>query len=171
MKKRAVLLVSFILFALASGCDTVKDATDVTFTVAYETTFLLVADSPMGTVRYDLDLSTEPEFEKYKSTVRDIKIDFLRYSITSNTGGGGKVDFYVNTFGGSFDTAKNVAETVSFLAGETRGLTDVVWKDKAYLESLLPAGRLSLWAAGEAANINLTLPAKIQLKVTANPLP
>jgi hypothetical protein len=170
MKKRGLLIVSILLLGgLISGCgDSVKNALDVTFTMVFSHVFAI--DTNLTTYSYDLDLNTNENYKKYHGKIRDIKIDYLRYSITSNTGNGGKADFYANVYGGSFATATKVAGPINFAAGELRGMTDVVWLNKDYFEGLLVSGKLSVWAVAEGTNVRLTLPTELQLKVTANPL-
>ncbi|MEW6334937.1 MAG: hypothetical protein AB1558_11765 [Thermodesulfobacteriota bacterium] len=167
MNKKRLFLVSILLSTLIGGCDLIKDATDVTFTVVYSNIYTV--DANLTTFPYDIDLNTNADYQKYKGKIRDIEIEYLRYAITSNTGGGGKVDFYVNSFGGSFATATKVAETISFAAGETRGYSDVVWLNRDFVDTLLSSGRLSVWAVGEGLNVRLTVPVEIKVKVTANP--
>lgn len=167
MKKRGLLFVSFLLSTLIGGCDLVKDATDIVFTLVYSHVYTV--DATLTTIPYDIDLNTNPDYQKYKGKIRDIEVDYLRYSITSNTGGGGRADFYANTFGGSLATATKVAETISFAAGETRVATDVVWLNKDFIETLLTSGKLSVWAVAEGTNVRLTIPVEIKVKVTANP--
>ena len=166
MKKRGLLFVSFLLFGLMSGCEAIKDATDIEFTIVKSHVYTV--DESLTTYPYDVDLNTNEDYQKYEGKIRDIEIDYVRYSITSNTGNGGKADFYANTFGGSFATATRVAETISFAAGELRGVTDVVWLNKDYIESLLINGQLSVWAVAEGTNVRLTLPVEIKVKVTVN---
>lgn len=167
MKKRGLLFVSFLLFTLMSGCDLIKDATDIEFTLTKSHVFTVDAD--LTTVSYNLDLNEDSDYAKYSGKIRDIEIEYLRYSITSNTGNGGKVDFYAISFGGSLATATKVAETISFTAGELRGATDVVWLNKDFIETLLTSGKLSVWAVAEGTNVRLTIPIEIKVKVTANP--
>jgi hypothetical protein len=167
MKKRGLLFVSFLLFTLMSGCNIIKDAADIVFTLLYSHVYTV--DTDLTTFPYDVDLNTNSDYQRYKGKIRDIEIEYLRYSITSNTGNGGKADFYANTFGGSFATATKVAETISFAAGELRGATDVVWLNKDFVETLLTSGKLSIWAVAEGTNVHLTIPVEIKVKVTANP--
>jgi hypothetical protein len=162
MKKRGLVFVCFLLFALMSGCDKIKDAADIEFTIPYSHVYTVNTD--LTTFPYDIDLNTNSDYQKYKGKIRHIEIDYLRYSITSNTGNGGKSDFYANTFGGSFATATKVAE-----AGETRGSSDVVWLNKGFIETLLTTGKLSVWAVAEGAGVRLTIPVEIQVRVTYNP--
>jgi hypothetical protein len=167
MKKRGLLFGSFLLFTLMSGCEAFKDATDITFTITKSHVFTVDAD--LTTVSYNLDLNEDSDYAKYSGKIRDIEIDYLRYQITSNTGNGGTADFYANVYGGSFATATKVAGPISFAAGETRVVTDVVWLNKDYIESLLMNGKLSVWAKAEGTNVHLTIPVEIKVKVTANP--
>ena len=168
MKKRGLLFVSFLLFGLMSGCEAIKDATDITFTISRSHVFTVDAD--LTTISYDLDLNEDSNYEKYKGKIRDIEIDYLRYQITSNTGNGGTADFYANVYGGSLATATKVAGPINFAAGELRDVTDVVWLNKDYIESLLMNGQLSVWAVAEGMNVVLTVPAEIKVKVTVNVL-
>lgn len=167
MKKRGLLFVSFLLSTLIGGCDLIKDATDIEFTILYSHVYTV--DANLTTFPYNIDLNTNSDYQKYKGKIRDIDIDYLRYSITANTGGGGRADFYANTFGGSFATATKVAQTISFAARELRGATDVVWLNKDFIETLLTSGKLSVWAVAEGAGVRLTIPVEIKVKVTANP--
>jgi hypothetical protein len=169
MKKTALIFVTFALFAFTSGCDVIKDAADVEFIVSRNHIFTI--DANLTTYpRYDVDLNEDEDYRKYRGKIRDVEILYLRYAITSNTGSGGKSDFYANSFGGSFATATKVAETISFAAGETRGATDVTWLNKDYIENLLIIGRLSVWAVAEGTNVRLTVPVELRVKITANPL-
>ncbi len=168
MKKRGLLFVSLLLFFLMSGCEAIKDATDITFTITKSNVFTL--DANLATVSYDVDLNEDSDYAKYKGKIRDIEIDYLRYQITSNTGGGGKADFYANVYGGPFATATKVAGPITFAAGELRGVTDVVWINKDYMENLLMVGRLTVWAVAEGTNVHLILPVDLKVKVTANVL-
>jgi hypothetical protein len=167
MKTKGLIFVSFLVFALTSGCDIVKDAADIEFTILRSHVYTI--DASLTTFPYDIDLTTNSDYQKYKGKIRRIEIDYLRYSITTNTGNGGKADFYAATFGGSFATATKVAQTISFAAGETRGMTDVVWLNKDFIETLLNTGKLSVWAVAEGTNVRLTIPVEIKVKVTANP--
>lgn len=167
MKKSGALFCSLFLFFLTGGCDLIKDATDIEFTIIRSHVFTV--DATLTTISFDIDLNTNPDYEKYKGKIRDIDVDYLRYSITVNTGGGGKADFYTNSFGGNFATATKVAETIGFAAGETRGPTDVVWLNKDFIETLLTSGKLSVWVVAQGTNVRLTLPVEIKVKVTANP--
>ena len=168
MKKRGLLFVSLWLFGLMSGCEAVKDATDIEYTVLYSYTYN-VDENSLTTYPYNLDLNDSEDYRKYKGHIRNTEIDYVRYSITSNTGGGGKVDLYANTYGGSFATSTKVAGPISFAAGETRGVTDVVWLNKGYFESLLSIGELSVWAVAEGTNVRLTLPVELKVKLTVSP--
>ena len=169
MKKKVLLFVSFLLFGcLISGCENLKDALDVTFSMRFNEVFTV--DTTLTTFSYDIDLNTNEDYQKYKGKIRDIKIDYLRYSITSNTGNGGKAGFYANVYGGSFSTATKIAESINFEAGELRDDTDVVLLNKDYIDSLLPSGKLSVWAVAEGTDVHLIVPAKIKVTVTANPL-
>jgi hypothetical protein len=167
MKKMGLRAGSFLLFALIGGCDIIKDATDIEFTIPYSHVYTV--ETNLTTFPYDIDITTNSDYQRYKNKIRDIEIDYLRYSITVNTGNGGKADFYANTFGGSFATATKVAQTISFGAGETRGITDVVWLNKDFIEILLNTGKLSVWAVAEGTNVRLTVPVEIRVRVTANP--
>jgi hypothetical protein len=167
MKKKGFIWGSFLLFVLMSGCNPIKDAADIEFTIPYSHVYTVNTD--LTTFPYDIDLNTNSDYQRYKGKIRHIEIDYLRYSITSNTGNGGKSDFYANTFGGSFATATKVAETISFAAGETRGSSDVVWLNKGFIETLLTTGKLSVWAVAEGAGVRLTIPVELQVRVTYNP--
>jgi hypothetical protein len=167
MKKRGLLFVSFLLLILMSGCDLIKDAADIEFTILQSHVYTVDAD--LTTFPYDIDLTTNSDYQRYKDKIRHIEIEYLRYSITSNTGNGGKADFYATSFGGSFASATKVAETLSFTAGETRGNTDVVWLNLAFIETLLNTGKLSVWVVAEGVGVRLTIPVEIKVKVTANP--
>jgi hypothetical protein len=168
MKKWGLHVVSFVLFTLASGCDAIKNATDVNFILVYN--YVFAVDANLATHSYDIDLTTNPEYAKYRGKIKEVSIEYLRYSVTSNTGNGGKAAVHVNTIGGGLATAKKVAETITLAAGETRGVTDVAWLNKAYFENLLLDGHLSVWGIAEGSGVRLTLPVELQLKVTTNPL-
>jgi hypothetical protein len=167
MKKGGLFFVSILLVGLMSGCETVKDATDITFTIEKSTVFT-VDENSLTTYPYNLDLNDSDEYRKYKGNIRDVEIDYVRYSITSNTGGGGQSDLYANVYGGSFATATKVAGPISFAAGETRGVTDVAWLNKDYFENLLASGQLTVWAVATGTNVHLTIPAELKVKVTVN---
>ena len=167
MKKIGLLFVSILLFGLMSGCGEIKDATDITFTIAKSKVFS-VDENSLTTSAYNLDLNDSEEYRKYKGKIRDVEIDYVRYSITSNTGGGGQADLYANVYGGPFATATKVAGPINFAAGELRGVTDVAWLNKDYFENLLATGQLTVWAVAVGTNVHLTLPVEIKVRVTVN---
>jgi len=83
MKKIGLLFVFLLLFGgLMSGCEEIKNATDITFTIERSTGFT-VNESSLTTYPYNLDLNDSEEYRKYKGNIRDIEIDYVRYSITS----------------------------------------------------------------------------------------
>ena len=166
MKKRGLLFVSLLLFVLMSGCE---QLTDITFTITKSEVFTL-DEGNLTTVSSNVDLNDYEEYRRYEGKIQDVEIDYLRYQITSNTGGGGTADFYANAFGGSFATATKVAGPINFAAGELRGVTDVVWINKDYIESLLVVGKLTVWAVAVGTNVHLILPVELKVKVTANAL-
>ena len=166
MKKTGLLFVSILLLGLMSGCGEIKDATNITVTIPYSKDFTIVEN--LTTYFRDLDLNDSEEYRKYKGKIRDIEIEYVRYSITSNTGGGGRADLYATPYGGSFDSTKIVVENISFAANETRPLTDVTLLNKDYFENLLATGQLRAWAVAQGTNVNLTLHVEFRVKVTAN---
>jgi hypothetical protein len=170
MKKRSLLLVSAWILAMLSGCETIKDATDITYTLDYEHVYTI--QDNLTTYPYDIDLNDNSDYQKYKGKIREIEIQHLIYSISSNTGGGGSCDFYANSYGGSFSTATKFAETISFAAGEIRAPTYVVWLNKGYVENLVlyGDGKLSVWAVGTGNNISIIVPVELRIKLTANAL-
>jgi len=167
MKKMGLLFVSLALLGLITGCEAIKDATEVEYTVYYSHTYTV--NENLTTYPYNVDLEDSEDYRKYKGHIRNTEIEFVRYSITSNTGGGGKVDLYANFYGGPFSSATKVAGPISFAAGETRGVTEVVWVNKGYFESLLSVGELSVWAVAEGTNVRLTLPVELKVKLTVTP--
>jgi hypothetical protein len=167
MKKTGLLFVSILLLGLMSGCGEIKDATNITVTIPYSKDFTIVEN--LTTYFRDLDLNDSEEYRKYKGKIRDIEIDYVRYSITSNTGSGGRADLYATPYGGSFDPTKIVVENISFAANETRPLTDVTLLNKDYFENLLATGQLRAWAVAQGTNVNLTLHVEFRVKVTVNP--
>jgi len=98
LKKTGLLFVSMLLLVLMSGCGEIKDAMDITFTIDKNKVFL-VDENPLTTSSYNLDLNDSEEYRKYKGKIRNVEIDYVRYSITSNTGGGGQADLYANVYG------------------------------------------------------------------------
>ena len=168
MKKTGLLFVSILLLGLMSGCGEIKDATNITVTIPYSKDFTIVEN--LTTYFRDLDLNDSEEYRKYKGKIRDIEIEYVRYSITSNTGSGGRADLYATPYGGSFDPTKIVVENISFAANETRPLTDVTLLNKDYFENLLATGQLRAWAVAQGTNVNLTLHVEFRVKVTVNPL-
>jgi hypothetical protein len=168
MKKALQVLAAFCIFGLISGCGDIKDAIDIVFDINDNHTFTIQGNAV--TLSYDINLEDNDDYRRYKGKIRNISIDSLRYSITSNTGGGGTGDFYAGSHGSAFSSATKVAQTISFTAGETRGEKDVEWINKAFLESLLMGGKLSLWAVGSGSGVDIIVPVFIKIKVTANPL-
>ncbi|MFO7665069.1 MAG: hypothetical protein R6V76_00415 [Desulfobacterales bacterium] len=169
MKKVLPVLAALFILGLIGGCgDDSPDELDITFGITYNHTFTIQGDA--ATLSLDINLEDNDDYDRYKSKIRSVKIDYVRYSITSNTGGGGTVDLYAGNYGSEFLNAKKVAQTISFAAGETRDVTDVEWIDKAFLESLLAGGKLSLWAVGSGVDIDMIVPVVIRIEVTANPL-
>jgi hypothetical protein len=168
MKKTLPVLAAFCIFCLISGCGDIKDAIDIVFDINYNHIFTIQGNTE--TVSYDINLEDNDDYKRYKDKIRSIRIDYIRYSITSNTGGEGTGDLYAGSYGSAFSTATKVAQTISFTAGETRGETDVEWINKAFLESILAGGKLSLWAVGSGSSVDIIVPVVIKIKVTANPL-
>jgi hypothetical protein len=168
MKRTLLILSVILLFGSISGCGEIKDAADIKFDITYNYVFTVQGNA--ATVSYNLNLEENDDYRKYKGKIRSMEIDFIRYAITSNTGSGGTADFYAGSYGSAFPAATKVAQTISFAAFETRTETNVEWINKAFLESLLNGGKLSLWAVGSGSGVNIILPITIKIKVTANPL-
>lgn len=168
MKKALPVFAAFCIFCLISGCGEIKDAMDIVFDISYNHIFTIQGNTE--TVFYDINLEDNDDYKRYKGKIRNISIDYIRYSITSNTGGGGTGDLYAGSYGSAFSTATKVAQTISFAAGELRGETDVEWINKAFPESLLADGKLSLWAVGSGSDVDIIVPVVIKIKVTVNPL-
>jgi len=168
MKKALPVLAAFCIFGLISGCGDIKDAMDIEFDIPYNHIFIIQGNTE--TLSYDINLEDNDDYRRYKDKIRSVRIDYIRYSITSNTGGGGAVDLYAGSYGSAFSTATKVAETISFAAGEKRRETDVEWINKAFIESLLVGGKLSLWAVGRGSGVDIIVPVVIKIEVTANPL-
>lgn len=166
--RHRLLFIFLLLLGALGGCEAVEDTLDIEFTINKNNTFNI--DTTQGAYAYDVDLNTDSDYQRYKSHIKDVKIDYIRYSITANTGTGGKADFYATVYGGDQAGATKVAETITFAAFEHRGVTDVVWLNKAYLEGLLLSGKMRFWAVVEGAGVRLTLPVEIKVRVTANPL-
>jgi hypothetical protein len=166
MKKTLSLLSAILLFGFIGGCGDVKDATDIEFDITHNHTFTVRGNS--ATSSYDIDFEDSDDYKRYKGKIRSIKIDYIRYSITSNKGGGGTGDLYVGSYGSAFSAATKVAQTISFAAGEICGDTDVEWLDRAFLENLLDSRKFSLWAVGSGSNVDIILPVVIKIKVTVN---
>ncbi len=168
MKKIRPVLAAICVFGLISGCGDIKDAIDITFDITYHHIFTIHGNTE--TLSYDINLEDNDDYRRYKNKIRSISIDYILYTITSNTGGEGTGDLYAGSYGSAFSSATKVARTVSFAAGETRGETYVEWINKAFLENLLVGGRLSLWAAGSGSGVDIIVPAVIKIKITVNPL-
>jgi hypothetical protein len=166
MKKTLSILSAILLFGFIGGCGDVKDATDIEFDITHNHTFTVQGNS--ATSSYDINFEDSDDYKRYKGNIRSIKIDFIRYRIDSNTGGGGTGDLYFGSYGGAFSDAIKVAQTVSFAAGETRGETEVVWLNRAYLENLINSRQFSVWAVGSGSNVDIILPVVIKIKITVN---
>ncbi len=168
MKKTLRALAALCIFGLFSGCGDIKDAMDIVFSVSYNHIFTIHGNTE--TPSYDINLEDNDDYRRYRNKIRDIRIDYFVYSITSNTGGGGKGDLYAGSYGSAFSTATKVAQTSSFAAGEIRRETDVEWVNKAFFERLLNDGKLSIWAVGSTSGVTVIMPVAIKIKVTVNPL-
>jgi hypothetical protein len=167
LKKTGLLFVSILLLGLMSGCGAIKDATDISFTIDRTYEFTVATNS--NTYSYLLDLNDSDDYRKYKGKIRDVEIDYVKYTIIENTGTtSGKVDFYANVYGGSFDTKTKIAETISVAAGATPPIADVIWLNKVYFEDLLTRDQLSGWAVVEGADIRLKMRVDIRVRVKAN---
>jgi hypothetical protein len=171
MKKGSLIVASVWILALMAGCDTIKDATDVTYTLDYQHVYTI--QDNLTAYPYDIDLNDNSDYQTYKNKIRDIEIQYLIYSITTNVGGAGSCDFYANSYGNGFATATKIAETITFAAGENRGATYVNWINNGnhYLENLVlnGNGKLSVWAVG-TGNVHITVPVELRIKLTANVL-
>jgi len=168
MKKNLPVLAAICIFGLISGCGDVKDAIDIEFDITYHHIFTIHGNT--GTLAYDINLEDNDDYKRYKNKIRSINIDYILYTVTSNTGGEGTGDLYAGSYGSAFSSATKVARTISFAAGETRGETYVEWINKAFLENLLVSGKLTLWAAGSGSGVDIIVPVVIKIKVTVNPL-
>jgi hypothetical protein len=168
MRKAPSVLAAFCIFGIISGCGDVKDALDIVFDIPYNHIFTIKGNTE--TLSYEINLEDNQDYRRYKDKIRSVRIDYIRYSITSNTGGGGAVDLYAGSYGSAFPTATKVAQTISFAGGELRAETDVEWIDRAFIENLLVGGKLSLWAVGRGFGIDIIVPVVIKIRVTANPL-
>jgi len=169
MKKTGLLFVSVLLVGLMSGCEAIKDATDITFTIERSMDFT-IDESLLTTYSKNLDLNDSEDYRKYKGKIRDVEIDYVRYSITSNTGSAGQVDLYATVLGGTFASATKVAGPIGFAASENRPVTDIALQNKDYFENLLASGQLTGWAAAAGTNVRLALHVDVRVKITANPL-
>ena len=162
----AVLLIGSLL----GGCDTVEDALDITFTIERSTVFT-VTENALTTTAYNLDLNDSEDYRKYKGKIKQVEIDYVRYSIATNTGGGGQAELYANVYlGGLSLPLPRWPDPSALRPSETRGAADVAWLNKVYFENLLASGQLSVWVVAAGTNVNLTLPVSIRVRVTANPL-
>jgi hypothetical protein len=168
MKKVLPVLAAFWIVGLIAGCGSIKDAIDIVFDITYYHVFTIQGNA--GTLSYNINLEDDDDYKRYKDKIRSISIDYIRYSITSNTGGEGTGDLYAGIYGSAFSSATKVAQTIRFASGETRGETDVEWINKSFPESLLAGGKLSLWAVGSGSGVDIIVPVVIKIKITANPL-
>jgi hypothetical protein len=168
MKKTRSVLAAICIVGLISGCGDIKDAIDIEFDITYHHIFPIHGYTE--TLSYDINLEDNDDYKRYKDKIRSVSIDYIRYSITSNTGGEGIGDIYAGSYGSAFSSAIKVARTISFAAGETRGETDVEWINEAFLENLLAGGKLSLWATGSGSGVHIIAPVVIKIKITVNPL-
>jgi hypothetical protein len=166
MKKALPVLAAFCILGIISGCGDIKDALDIVFDITYHHIFTIQGNTK--TLSYEINLEDNDDYKRYKDKIRSIKIDYLRYSITSNTGGEGTGDLYAGSYGSPFSSAIKIAQTRRFAAGETHGDIDVEWINLAFLESLLAGGKLSLWAVGNDSGVDIIVPVVIKIEVTAN---
>jgi hypothetical protein len=167
MKRTLLISSAILLFGFISGCGELKDAADIEFEITESHTFYVQGSA--ATLSYDLNLEDNDDYKKYIGKIRRIEIDYIRYKIERNAGGAGTADFYAGNYGSAFPVAAKVAQTISFAAFETRAETNVEWINKAFLESLLDGGKLSLWAVGSGSGVDIILPITIKVKVIANP--
>lgn len=166
--RRVLLIISvMLLLGMNGGCGDLKDAADIKLEVIKKHTFYVQGNGE--TLSHNLNLEDDENYKKYKGKIRSIRIDYIRYAIERNAGGAGAGDFYAGHYGSAFAAAKKVAQTISFAAGEIRPETNVEWIDKAFLESLLSEGKLSLWAAGSGSGVDIVLSVEIKVVVIANP--
>ena len=166
MKKALSVWATFCIFGLISGCGEIKDALDIVFDLTYHHIFTIQGKTE--TPSYSINLEDNNDFMRYKHKIRSIRIDYIRYSITSNTGAEGTSYLYAGSYGGAFSKATKVAQTMSFAAGETRGESDVEWINMPFLESLLADEKISLWAVGSVSGVDIIVPVVIKIKITAN---
>jgi hypothetical protein len=168
MKKMLLFLAVCCILASTAGCGNVKDALDIEFDVTYHHVFTVQGATTPDS--YHINLLDDETYRKYKNKIRSVHIGYVRYTITSNTGTEGRVDFYAGSYGSALTDAKRVAQTVVFTAGETRLESDVDWIDLPFWEGLLGSGSFSLWAVGNSSGVNVILPVAIKIEVTVNPL-
>ena len=167
MKKTFFILVLSLVVGLIGGCGDSEDIFDIEFSIRHHHIFTIQGD--VGAYSYSINLEDNEDYRRYESKIKNVGIDYLRYSITSNTGGGGQIDLYVGSYGCAFEDAVKVAQTISLNPGETRDITDVDWIDLGYFESILNSGKISLWAIGSGSDIDMIVPVEIRIEVTVNP--
>jgi len=167
MKRMPLVLALCLVVGWLSGCGDAKDAFDIELRFNHSHVFTVRGD--IGSYDWSINLEDNEDYQRYKNKIRKIEIDYLRYEITSNRGGSGRIELYAGSYGSTFSEAKKVAQTISIGAGETRHVTDVDWIDPGYLESVLASGKISLWAVGSGTGIDLTIPVYVQVEVTVNP--
>ncbi len=167
MKKISIVFL-ILLTCLIGGCEAIEDAADITFYITYNTIFDISENS--HTYEENIDLTDDDDYQKYSGKIKKVEIEYVKYSISSNTGNGGYGRLFANSFGGSYSSSTEVAEMVSFSAGELRDTTAIKWLDQGYLESLLTDGKMTVWAIGEGQGVHILAPTEFKFKIVANPL-
>lgn len=168
MKVFLRIFAAFCIIGFTSGCGEIKDALDIVFEITYHHVFTLKGNTE--TPSYNINLADNGDFMRYKRKLRSIRIDYIRYSITSNAGAEGTGYLYAGSYGSAFSSATKVARTNGLAAGQTHGETDVEWINMPFLENLLDDEKLSLWAAGGSPGVDMIVPIVIKIRITANPL-
>ena len=106
---------------------------------------VFTVDANLTTVPYDIDLNEDSDYSKYKGKIRDIEIEYLRYSHYVQYGEWRDSRLLCQCLRGQLRHHTKVAGPITFAAGELRRTTDVVWLNKDYVENLLLNGKLSVW--------------------------
>jgi hypothetical protein len=179
LKTLAVLLMAIALF---SGCDKLEEADDVTFDVKFKLpkTFEVTEEAenpvnPYTSLASTMDIDN-PEFDKYKDKIKDVKVNKIEYTISAFAADGpvtmtlGEAIFF--GFGETIATGQIASVASKALSNHTGELT----ASAAALEKIeqiiledgevFVASRCNLSDAPVFFNVNVTL----YVTVTANAL-
>jgi hypothetical protein len=184
MKPRFVLsVVALAILGLFNGCDFLDNLGQVTFdtelSTAFEINETVVANTRNYVANQVLDATANPDIQKYRDRIKDLRINDVSYKITGYTAPAGvpRVDFSNGRFGFGDADVNTASVTVSLPTLNLRDLnttgaeTRLPLPDATTLAALLKTDkRIRVFAEGTLSPtpVRFNLEVKLYVSVTAD---